>query len=121
MANKLRGEIEIEAGGKTYTLRMSINAIAEIEQRLNLGINEIAAALSDMPRLRIGTLRAIVWGCLREHHKDLAIEDAGEIIGEMGVQLTLERINAAFLVAFPSAEGASPSPVADQGGTGKAS
>jgi hypothetical protein len=64
MANALRGEVDLQVGDKTYTLRLSINAIAEVETLLDKGINEILATL-DPATARIGTLRAILWARCR--------------------------------------------------------
>lgn len=119
MANKSRGEVAFEAGGKTYTLRLSVNAIAEIEDLLGgLGIAEITASLAKSPKL--GTLRALVWGGLRQHHPDLSLFDAGDIIGDVGVTRTSEIIGESLAAAFPEAtEGDNhPSPATTQAGTG---
>ena len=43
MANPHRGEIEVELGGKTYTLCLTLGALAELEQAYG-GIDLIALA-----------------------------------------------------------------------------
>lgn len=122
MANPHRGEVDLKVGQQTYVLRLGINAIAEIETLLDLGINEIAASLNDPSKIRIGTLRAIVWGALREHHKDLSLFDVGDIIDEIGATDVMGSVQKAFQLAFPDAEGGDdPPPQTGQGGTGKAS
>lgn len=121
MANKHRGEVELKAPSGTYILRLSINAIAEIEGVLDLGINEIAGRLSDPATLRLGHLRAIVWGGLREKHPDLDLFGAGDLIAEVGMEAITNAVQEAFTLAFPNADGDSPPPKAGQAGTGKAS
>lgn len=121
MANPHRGEVEIKAPSGTFVLRLSINAIAEIETVLDMGINEIAVHLSDPATLRLGHLRAIVWGGLRENHPDLDLFAAGDLIAEVGMVPITDAVQQAFTLAFPSADGDSPPPKAGQGGTGKAS
>jgi hypothetical protein len=122
MANPHRGEVNLKVGEKNLTLRLGINAIAEIETLLDMGINEIAASLSDPEKLRIGTLRAIAWGALREKHPALSLTDVGEIIDEAGAPAVMEAVQLAFERGFPSPEGGdSPPPKAGQDGTGKPS
>lgn len=103
MANPHRGEVAIKVGDKDYTLRLSINAIAEIENLLDLGVNEIAAKLGRPDKIRIGHLRAIVWGALNEHHPKMSVVDAGELIGEFGAPEMVGKIQEAFMLAFPQA------------------
>lgn len=121
MANSHRGEVEIKAPSGTFTLRLSINAIAEIENLLDQGINQIATSLADPARLRLSTLRAIVWGGLREKHPDLDLFKVGELIAEVGVEAITVAVQEAFSLAFPSADGDARPPKAGQGGTGTAS
>lgn len=106
MANKERGEVDLVAGGTTYTLRLSINALAEVEQMMGLGIDEILAVLRK-PKggLRLTTWRGILWGALREFHK-CTPDEAGEIMGVAGVPETVAKLNEAMAVAFPDGDGA---------------
>ena len=103
MANKERGEIDLVAGGKTYTLRMSINAVADMENLLDKGINDILAMVRDPTDFRIGTWRVLLWGALREFHK-LTLEEAGEIMGVAGVEQVVAKIGEALAAAFPEAK-----------------
>lgn len=111
MANPQRGEVDLKAGKKTYTLRFSYNAMATIEELLDVGINDLGPMLSDPKRFRIGTWRALLWGALLEMHPDLSLEDAGEIIGAAGVDEVVARIGEALTLFFPEAKpGASENP-----------
>lgn len=125
MANPLRGEVELQTPEKTYTMRMSINAIVSIEDHFDMGINQIADKLGDAQGMRIGSLRAIVLHALREHHPELTADQTGEIIGQAGFAETAEAIQKAMKAAFPDAagaEGKTDNPrKPKQGGTGKAS
>lgn len=122
MANPLRGEVELQTPDKTYTMRMSINAIVSIEDHFDMGINQIAEKLGDPKGMRIGNLRAVVLHTLREHHPDLTIDQVGEIIGQAGFTATAEAIQKAMVAAFPDAKAEEGNPrKAKQTGTGKAS
>lgn len=104
MANPHRGEVEFKAGEVAYTLRLSINALAEIEDLLGIGVSEIANSLNDPEKVRVGTLRAIVCGGLRERHPGMDLMSAGELIAEIGIPKAMDIIREAFEKAFPEAK-----------------
>lgn len=109
MANAERGEIDLVFGAERLTLRMSINAIAEIETYLDLGINDIAAMLRDPKDFRVGRWRVLLWGALREFHP-CSIEQAGEIMGRAGVDAVVSAIGSAMQAAFPENKGKAENP-----------
>lgn len=100
MANAERGEVDLVAGDATYTLRLSYNAIAEIETLLDKGINEITGMLRDPEDFRISRWRVLLWGGLREHHK-LSLEEAGEVMRLAGIDPTVAAIGTAMKLGFP--------------------
>jgi hypothetical protein len=110
MANPHKGEVALEAGERTYTLRLSINAIAEIEDLLDTGFGELVSRLGAGEQFRLGTLRVVLWGGLRKHHKGLSLDDAGEIIGEAGIAATTEAISKAIALGFPEFAAGSENP-----------
>jgi hypothetical protein len=122
MANPLRGEVELQTPEKTYTMRMSINAIVSLEDHFDMGINQIAEKLSDTASMRIGSLRTIVMFALREHHPDLTPDQTGEIIGAVGFEGTAAAIQKAMVAAFPQAKAEADNPrKTKRAGTGNAS
>lgn len=116
MPNRERGEVEFKAGDKTYTLRFGMNAVVEVETLMDMGIREIAAKLQNPEDFRIGTWRAVLWGALREHHPKLTLLDAGEILGEAGVQPTVEALSQAMVLMFPEPSGENPQTASPQAG-----
>ena len=111
MANPERGEVELVVGDKTYTLRMAVNAVAEVENLMfgddpNKGINDLVAMIRNPKGFRVGTWRTLLWGALREFHK-VSLEEAGEIMGAAGVDLIVEKVGAAMAASFPEGEKAS--------------
>lgn len=122
MANPLRGEVDLQTPDKTYTMRMSINAIVSIEDHFDMGINQIAEKLADSQSMRIGNLRAIVMHALREHHPEVNETEAGEIIGKAGFEATAEAIQKAMVSAFPQTKAEADNPrKTKRAGTGNAS
>jgi hypothetical protein len=123
MANPLKGEVDLVAGETTYTLRMSINEIVQLETLLDLGVMEISALLGEAGNPRLGAWRAALWASLQCHHKGTTLEDAGEIIALAGFPNVMGAVGAALQAAFPTSEPeAKPSPrKASRRGTGKPS
>lgn len=109
MANPHRGEVSFEAEGTEYTLQYSNNALVELEDRLDRGIVDISSELlswaKDPKRIRLGTIRAVLWAGLREHHPEVDLRAAGEIITKAGGVLEITGlIGEAFSRAFPAPE-----------------
>lgn len=121
MANPLRGEVDLVAGDDTYTLRMSINEIIQLETLLDKGVMEISALLSDPNNMRIGTWRAALWAALQAHHKGTTLDDAGDIIGVASLPTIMAAVGEALQSAFPTSDpDAKPNPQkAGRRGTGK--
>ena len=96
MANPLLGEVAFKAADAEYTLKFSTNAICELEELLNRGLNEI---VSDLERL--STVRALLWAGLRAKHPDVTLKMAGEIIDKSGMVAATDVIGTALKAAFP--------------------
>lgn len=83
MANAEKGEVDLTAGGKTYTLCFTTNSISEVES-LAGGEAFTAIAVGWMERKDISTLRLLTFGALRRHQPELSLLDAGDIIDDIG-------------------------------------
>lgn len=101
MANKERGEVALQVGKEALTLRLSINAIAEIETYLDMGFREITGMLQDTANFRVGNWRVMLWGALREHHP-CSIEEAGDIMAKAGMNEAIAAVGEAMTLAFPN-------------------
>ena len=103
MANRHRGEAALRVEGKVYTLAFTINAMCDVEGLLGRSTDQILAALVDSPPLSV--VRALLWGGLRQHHADIDLNGAGEIIEALGgAGEALAVIGEAMSAAFPEAE-----------------
>jgi hypothetical protein len=100
LANKNRGEVSFEANEKSYTMRFSANALCELEDVLNMGVNDVAEQMSKPKNLRIKTVRGIFWAGLRDYHPEITIQQAGELIQDITLPRCLELIGKAFNLAF---------------------
>ena len=96
MANPHRGETELHVDGQTYTLAFDINAICDAEDQSGKAINEIMGDIA-----RVSTLRMLLRSSLQKHHSGITVEQAGDIMGAVGIPATLTAITAALNLAFP--------------------
>lgn len=102
-ANAQKGEAAIKVGEREYVLAFNINAMCEVEYILDLSTDKILRALAASPPLHI--VRALLWGGLRQHHPDVDLIGAGNLIEEMGGPGTaLDGIGKALVSAFPEAK-----------------
>jgi hypothetical protein len=104
MANPARGQVPLVAGETTYTLSLSINAICCIEEHFDQPIGEVAARLNLGESVRMGDVRALLWGALQDHHEGCTIKDAGRIATEAGIQSVVAAFGRLFEVAFPAVD-----------------
>lgn len=106
MANPHRGETEITVDGKAYRLRFSIDALCLLEDKTGKSIMQLVNDLQTPENVSITILRAILWAGLREHHADVDLKAAGEMIPAAGGVLPiLAGIGKALELAFPGAQG----------------
>ncbi|MEP9374996.1 hypothetical protein [Mesorhizobium sp. KR1-2] len=116
MANRERGEVEFQSLGKTWTLKLGVNAMCEIEDATAKSIAEIGALLGDPKTATIKLLRTVMWGALRDHHDDITVKEVGAIIDGIGMNEAGRLIGDAFAAATPEAkEGAGHPPKATAG------
>lgn len=87
MSNAQRGSVTLEVGGKVYTLRLTLNALCELEDLLSTPKEQVTfqqvTAMAEKGSLR--HVRAVVWAALREHHPEMSLRAAGEVIQEYGL------------------------------------
>jgi hypothetical protein len=103
LANKLKGEVSFEANDQSYTMRFSTNALCELEDALDMGINAVAEQLSKPDTLRLKTVRAVFWAGLRDHHPGMTVDDAGNLVSDITMPKALELIGKAFELTFQDA------------------
>ncbi|ODA67674.1 hypothetical protein A7A08_01709 [Methyloligella halotolerans] len=100
MANPHRGGVPLKAGDTTYTLSFSHNALCELEDALDQSIAAIIDSFGSGD-LDMRRLRTLVWAGLRDHHKEMGLEDAGDVASAAGLEATAAAIGEAFQLAMP--------------------
>lgn len=125
MANRFKGEVTFEAGEKSYTMRFSANALCELEDAIGMGVNSVAIQLADPASLRLKMVRAVFWAGLRDHHPEITLLQAGEIVTDLSLTKSMEMVSKAFELAFqdnsksrPQKPAAKTEAVGTAGGTG---
>lgn len=122
MANPMKGEASLRlADGRTLTLAYSFDALCAVEEVAARSISEVLAEISKgAPRLT--TARALIYGGLQQHHPEVTLTEAGELILSDGPAVS-EAMNRALAAAFPkAAEGRqAANPPSQRPGTGSRS
>lgn len=67
MANQARGEVSITVGEFSYTLRPTFDALCELEDLVDKGVDQIVREVEEG---RISGLRALIWVLLQDEHAD---------------------------------------------------
>jgi hypothetical protein len=105
MANAARGEAAFEIEGKTYTLSFSINALCELEDAMGEGVTAVTRRLSDESKLRLRDVRTVFWAGLRDHHPEIDLAGAGNLMTALGQVEAIEIVGKALALAFPAGDG----------------
>lgn len=105
MPNPYRCEQEIQVDEQLYRLVFNWNTAAEYEFASRETISQALEALA-AGRLSAVTLRAMLWAGLRTHHRDVSIEQAGEMISRAGRARVVRVLADAMRYYFPDAFGA---------------
>ncbi len=108
MANKLKGEVSFQSGEKTYTMRFSANALCELEDALEMGVNTVATQLANPESMRLKMVRVVFWAGLRDHHPEITLHQAGEIITDVSLTAAMGLVSKAFELAFQDNSKAHP-------------
>ena len=95
-ANRARGEYKLTAGDKVFTLCLSLNAMAEIEDELEIdGLQQLQTALADLSTRKIGVILAAL--ARGGGHEDATADDMRRL------NITLQEGIAAISGAFAAA------------------
>lgn len=124
MANQERGDFRLTVGDRTLVLRLTTNALAEVEELAGMPCTVIVAQVEAGS---VKALRYLLWATLRQHHPDIATEDKrslaaiGDLIDEAGGLTGVRDQVAAFMRANQNPD-APPEDLADPppAGTGGA-
>lgn len=96
--------VEFEAGGKSYSMRMSTNAQVRYQraagETLLRGLQAVQDDPSDTERLR-----RLIWASM-SHADGLTEDQAGDIMDDMGIEEAVAKLTEAVHSAYPKAAAA---------------
>lgn len=97
MANRERGEQRLVAGAQTFTLRLTIDACLEVEDRSGKTLDDLIGSVN---RGSVRALRWLLWASLQAKHaaEIPRPEDVGPVMDAIGSPADVRAIIAAFLV-----------------------
>lgn len=110
MANRERGEVEFQSLGKSWTMKLGVNAMCEIEDATGKSISEIGTLLGNAKTATIKLLRTVMWASLRDHHDEITTKEVGAIIDGVGMKKAGLLISEAFAAATPEQNGGEDRP-----------
>lgn len=102
MANREHGEVEFEAEGKTYTLRLDVNAMIAAQAAAGIKDDvEFWGILSLRLAYSLALLRALVTRGLKAFDPKITDSEVGQIITVLGTYRMVEIVTEALHWALP--------------------
>ena len=74
--------------GRSYTLRLGVDAIVQLERELGVPFHQFGERLSGSG---LGEMRAVLWANLLEHHQ-LSMAEVTKLIEEAGVPAVMDAL-----------------------------
>lgn len=103
MPKPFYAEQTVVVDGETLCLAINFHAIDATEKILDRGYDELLEEIQQ-PHAKIGVTAPVLWGLLREHHRELTLDHATSLLfGETGVTIGLA-VHQLLTSAFPTAE-----------------
>ena len=105
MANRERGEVDLTIAGKTYTMVLTTNALCELEDVMSTALRPVTYADVLMASKRGSTraMRATFWASLRQYHRQVTLEEAGNLMDAADDETTFaEKLAKLAFAAMPA-------------------
>lgn len=104
MANRQRGDVDVEVDGKVYTLQLGVNAMAWVESKFgphdsDLSFQDIFKRIES--RKRITDIRAVFCAAMQEHHPGTTEQEAGKIMQAIGLVPLSDVLRKVVRAAMP--------------------
>ena len=90
MSNKHRGLVEIELD-KTRQIRFTLNALAELEDKLGVSLTELEGL-----NMGVKQIRTFLWAGLLHEEPELSEQAVGNMVDFDNIEYINEKINEAF-------------------------
>lgn len=107
MNQKANPDQQFEIGGKSYTLRFSVKAMAALQDHYQLGsVSEVLKHLSDMTNMSIDDFATLMWAGLQRHHPGMTKDEAMNVMDDLGLVGSQAIIAAAMYAGAPEDQAA---------------
>lgn len=109
MANREKGEFEFDVNGQPYIFRADLNALALAESVLSTPDRPVffQDILQRAERGQLLAMRALFWACLKAYHPAMTLEEAGQLIQDLGgIAGANAALQQAIEAAVPAPSGA---------------
>ena len=83
------GSYEVEVNGERLVLALSMNAMCAAEQESGKSFSQILTAMNGG---EFGSIRLLFWAVLRKAKPGLTMDDAGEMIDQMGLTTVIKSL-----------------------------
>ncbi|MBT9387020.1 hypothetical protein KM176_24480 [Pseudooceanicola sp. CBS1P-1] len=104
----MNGDYTFDALGRSWTLCFDFNALADFEQHSGRKAAAFLAEIETDPEaLSLADMRMMVWAGLVQHHPEVTLREAGQILGE-APEAMMQALGAAM--PEPSQDGAKALP-----------
>jgi hypothetical protein len=109
VANREKGDVDIEIDGARYTMRLDLNAMCEAEAAVSTPTHPVSwqelMVRTIGPKQQMSAMRALIWASLRAHHPSLTLSDAGRLLQTLGGAAGLAALTSAIEAAMPTQKG----------------
>jgi len=102
--NPHRGEVQASVDGQSYMLKLTLGALAEIEQALALDLLEISERF-ETGQISAGDCLHVLAAAFRAGGNDLSDTDVAAMTFEGGPAGAFKLVAQLFIAAFPPADG----------------
>ncbi len=93
----------IELSGKTYKLRLDLNALSDFE--VMTGKSVLRGGLTDLTNLELADVRGLLWAMMVQEDESLTIRDVGRLISINNIATLTETIATLIQGTMPEADG----------------
>lgn len=93
-ANSERGRIALTVEDRSYTLTWLFDSMCQVEDLFSTPERRVTfiELIPFLRRMSFTHIRALLWAALREHHGDVTLKQAGELIPKAGVTVVVEKL-----------------------------
>jgi hypothetical protein len=108
MANRHRGEVALDLGGRRFTLRLTLQALAEIENAFDLPSLGALGERFGGGRLSAGDLVVVLAAAIRGGGSELSDADVAGLVQARDLPVVIAAIGSLFEASFDEAGDAVP-------------